>query len=167
MHTVVLLPYSVLLYRTKFTCEHIPYPCLITCGMFPTCISNFCTLYVLELLFGLHTTVSYRTKFTCERGRIFQVRPRADCCTPDTLAYSNIISLCILLWSLYYLLLYRTKFMCERGWTIRSDHVRTVAHLPRCYYNPIFSFRCYNPIFLLSSTGSYEVHVRTGLLLPY
>jgi hypothetical protein len=29
--------------------------------------------------------------------------------------------------------LFRTKFTCERGCIFRSDHVRTVAHLPRWY----------------------------------
>jgi hypothetical protein len=57
---------------------------------------------------------------------------------------------------------FRTKFTCERGWTIRSDHVRTVAHLPRYYYTPTFFFFVdYN---FLSSLGSHKVHVRTGLI---
>jgi hypothetical protein len=47
-------------------------------------------------------------------------------------------------------LLSRTKFTCEWGWMFRSDHVRPVAHLPRCYYNPLFSFRCYNSIFIIN-----------------
>jgi hypothetical protein len=60
------------------------------------------------------------------------------------------------------LFLFRTKFTCERGWTIRSDHVRTVAHLPRYYYTPTFFSSLI--IIFLSSPGSHKVHVRTGLI---